>query len=545
MSLRRSLLLPLLSFCTFACQAQQDAGTSIGQGPPPPSPPGVPEPNSEEPGANPGVSPGNDPDPGGFVDVPLTPGGGGGNVNSDAGQPNVETVVNADCAQTKVTATDTTELIPADIIIAVDTSGSMGAEAEFVQANLNRFSQQIIDSGIDARVILLATPAPATPVGDAGVVPPGPGGGRGGGGAFGGGGGFGGGFQTYSICIDAPLGSGNCPDDTNLPGFVHVNQQIGSRDALNKFIDSFPQWREHLRPNSIKAFLVISDDDATDRPNNSAEAFTQNLEALAPELFERWNMNAVYSFTMCDDLAAAVGAVYRDLVAQTGGVEGDLCEQDFQPVFDKLATQIVENAGAELICEWDIPPAVNGQTFSTELVKVQRTSESGEGTTLTRVDGIDKCSAGGWYFDDNFNPAKIIACEATCDAMQDDSGGGIDVSFGCEIVEGCAASEEAALSGADNGCEWPLPTLADSKKQLNLDNVNVRYTTENGFGVLMGKVANPEACEGAVLGWHFDDAKKPSKIVACPATCDVLTSRNITRVNALFGCETKPARPVL
>lgn len=530
MSLRRTLLLPLLSFCTFACQAQQDPGTSIGQGPTPPPPPGVPLPNSEEPSGNPGVSPGNEPDPGGFVDVPVNPGGGGGKVNEDAGQPNVETVVNADCAQTQVTATDTTELIPADIIIAVDTSGSMGAETEFVQEQLNRFSEQIINSGVDARVILLATPTPAV-AGDAGVQP----------GTPGGGGGFG--RQTYSICIDAPLGSGQCPDDSNLPGFVHINREIRSNDALNKFIDTFPEWREHLRPNSLKAFLVISDDNATERPNNSAESFTQNLEALAPELFERWNMNAVYSFTMCTDLAAAVGTVYRELVAQTGGVEGDLCEQNFQPVFDKLATQIVENAGAELVCEWEIPPAVDGQTFSTELVKVQRTSESGAATQLTRVDGIADCSSGGWYFDDNFNPAKIIACEATCDAMQDDSGGGIDVSFGCEIVEGCAASEEAALAGDDTGCEWPLPELEDSKKQLNLDNVNVRYTTENGFGVLMGKVENLETCEGTVLGWHFDDADKPTKIVACPETCEVLTSRNITRVNALFGCETKPARP--
>src|SRR5690606_30613136 len=160
-------------------------------------------------------------------DVPVNPGGGGGKVNEDAGQPNVETVVNADCAQTQVTATDTTELIPADIIIAVDTSGSTGAETQLVQEQLNRCSEQITNSGVDARVILRATPTPAV-AGDAGVQPgPRPGGG----------GGFG--RQTYSICIDAPLGSGQCPDDSNLPGFVHINREIRSNDALNKFIDTF------------------------------------------------------------------------------------------------------------------------------------------------------------------------------------------------------------------------------------------------------------------------------------------------------------------
>ena len=80
----------------------------------------------------------------------------------------VQTMVNADCASATVTATDTTVLVPADIIIAVDTSSSMTAEAAFVQEELNRFSQQIIDSGVDARVILLAA-AGAGEVADAGV----------------------------------------------------------------------------------------------------------------------------------------------------------------------------------------------------------------------------------------------------------------------------------------------------------------------------------------------------------------------------------------
>ena len=37
-----------------------------------------------------------------------------------------------------------------------DTSGSMGEESGFVQANLNQFSQQITASGIDVHVVLLA-----------------------------------------------------------------------------------------------------------------------------------------------------------------------------------------------------------------------------------------------------------------------------------------------------------------------------------------------------------------------------------------------------
>lgn len=554
MLLRRSLAFPLLSLCTLACQAEQAEVTSLGNGPGPGGSPVQPTTSNTNPGeSGPGVNPEQPIEDPGEIAGPLPTGGGPNPVESDAGQPQIETMVNENCAQTKVTATDTTVMVPADIIIGVDTSSSMEVEAAFVQEELNRFSQQIIASGVDARVILIAKPTdpPVDPEADAGGMGGIPGGGMGGMGQR----------ETYSICIDAPLGSGNCPDDSNLPGYLHVNQYVASHDVLNQFIDTFPQWREQLRPNSLKAFLVISDDDATDLPNNSAAAFTTAVQGLDPELFARWNMNAVYSFSMCPNLAAAIGLVFKDLVAQTGGVEGDLCAQDFQPVFDKLATQIVENAGAELVCEWEIPPAVDGQAFSTELVDVNRTSASGTPSLLTRVSTSADCTAGGWYFDDNYDPTRIIACESTCAEMQDDSGGGIDVSFGCEVVAGCAASGEATLGGeggetaepvpaADDAgvatnvaCEWALPELEGNAQQLDLDNVNVRYTTSNGFGVLMGKVGGPADCATAELGWHFDDAAEPTKIVACPETCEILTSRQITEVNALFGCETKPARP--
>jgi hypothetical protein len=53
--------------------------------------------------------------------------------------------------------------VPADIIFAIDSSGSMDEEIAFVQTHMNAFSQQIVAAGIDARVIL---------IGDPGAIPP-------------------------------------------------------------------------------------------------------------------------------------------------------------------------------------------------------------------------------------------------------------------------------------------------------------------------------------------------------------------------------------
>src|SRR6186997_144581 len=44
---------------------------------------------------------------------------------------------------------------PADIIFVVDNSGSMTAEAGFVQQNLNSFSRGITMTGIDVQVVLI------------------------------------------------------------------------------------------------------------------------------------------------------------------------------------------------------------------------------------------------------------------------------------------------------------------------------------------------------------------------------------------------------
>src|SRR5262249_35438894 len=124
---------------------------------------------------------------------------------------------------------------PADIIFVVDNSPSMIDETDAVQAELNEFSQQIVDSGIDIRVLLLtAYPDPnAAPEIDTGV------------------------------CIDPPLGGGGCPeDDDHQPIFANVQQIIGSEHALAKILSTHSVWAPMMRPDSVKHVIVVSDDDS-------------------------------------------------------------------------------------------------------------------------------------------------------------------------------------------------------------------------------------------------------------------------------------------
>jgi hypothetical protein len=465
----------------------------------------------------------------------------------DAAVPEAEvlTMVTEQCANTAVTSVDVTTIRPADIIFAIDTSSSMGEETEFVQTYLNQFSQQIIDSGIDVRVILIgnyqAGAVVAQPASellpDGGVAPatapvqdPRAGGG---------------GRQNFGLCIAAPLGSGACPQDENLPIYAHVGESVGSNDMLNVIVNSFPQWQQHLRPEASKSIVIVSDDDALTEPNNSAAAFTAALEGLAPELFTEWTFNGIFCGMDCEPDSVRIGVVYQELVAQTGGVAGELCLQDFQPVFDRLAEQIIDDAGTEIACEWELPAVPEGQTFSVDLVEVNRTTDIAGTVAFSRVPYVEDCAASSWYFDDPLNPTRILACPQTCEAMQAEAAGSIDVSFGCELIAGCADTSGSAIVQGDDGasCAFPLPEPPEGVL-LTVSTVNVRYETPSGFGVVLGIVPTADECANVGGGWHFDDPEEPTTITLCPATCDEYEAGVVTNVQALFGCEQKPADPL-
>jgi hypothetical protein len=301
--------------------------------------------------------------------------------------------------------------VPADIIIAVDTSGSMDLESGEVQANLNNFASIIVASGIDVHVVLIA---------------------------------------DSSVCIPAPLGSGACPNDENLPGYRHVVEGVGSTDALQKIISTYPQYASSLRPQAKQTIAVVSDDDS----DMSAGDFTNQLLALDPPMFQGFKFDAIVAFVdpvvctatcliagcgtcpkccpLCFPLSAAEGTVYKQLVQQTGGVIGDLCDQDFDAVFQDMATQII--ASTPLGCEYDIPPPPMMMMIDPNKVNVIYTSNNMNPQTIPNVPDAASCANGGWYYDNPANPTKVILCPTTCATVSGDPLAKIEVAFGCDTL---------------------------------------------------------------------------------------------------------------
>ena len=128
------------------------------------------------------------------------------------------------------------------------------------------------------------------------------------------------------------------------------------------------------------------------------------------------------------------GQVYEDLVnISNGGIHGSLAQQDFQPIFDAIANQIVINAG-QLPCEYLIPDPPMNETLDPSQVNVKYIAGDTTETDILKVDNAGAChpTDGGWYYDNAQAPTKIILCPQSCDAVSMDEMGKMDIVFGCE-----------------------------------------------------------------------------------------------------------------
>jgi hypothetical protein len=337
---------------------------------------------------------------------------GGTNGTSGAGGTPGES-----CAGDTLTADS--EARPADIIIAIDQSSSMDAETQFVQMQINAFAKQLTDQDVDARVILIAE-NPDGPVGE------------------------------NVICVPEPLAGPMCGDNPDM-SFMNVNHHVDSHDAFAWVLDCYAGTDAHtscydseskpatcagfayqgnLRDEAVKHVVVITDDD----PCMTSAMFDTEFQALDPARHGDYMFHAIVPFTACPERAGPADD-YLALVTQRMGVSGDLCMQDFQPVWDKLVENVVKTA--LLSCIWDIPPVPMGETLDPDQVNVSYTLD-GMTRDLGRVASEADCTKAkdAWYYDDPGDPTQILVCPDVCDEIQAAAGGSqqIDIQVGCETV---------------------------------------------------------------------------------------------------------------
>ena len=59
----------------------------------------------------------------------------------------------------------------------------------------------------------------------------------------------------------------------------------------------------------------------------------------------------------------------------------------------------------------------------------------------------------------------------------------------------------------------------------------------------LGVVPTQADCANFQNGWYYDDPVKPTKIIACPSTCDAIKAATDGKIDILVGCDTYVAPP--
>lgn len=340
-----------------------------------------------------------------------------GNTNSADGEGGEDSHGGSDdhdtfeeCAAVSQTAGNNYQ--PVDVIFAIDNSPSMGDEIDEVRANMYAFSKAVSEKGLDMRVVLIS----CLP-GDCGMS------------------------HFLGICIDPPFGAGvGCPaDDSNPPQYLHISKRVPSVKALRWIIDSYSEYQGMMREGAARHVVVISDD----RDEWTSTQFDTAFRGLESG-FEDYLFHGIFSF-MSKEEACAVshpccqyaapggeGVAYRELVELTGGVSGDLCEQDFSPVFGALADSVIGHA--KLSCSWDIPQPPEGETLDPTKVNVRLTTQGGDTRYIGHVSGVSDCASveHGWFYDNPSNPKTVLVCPQTCAWIRTLKQATMDVLFGCE-----------------------------------------------------------------------------------------------------------------
>lgn len=300
-----------------------------------------------------------------------------------------------------------------DIIVVIDTSGSMNEETAQVQANINKFASKIGATGLDYTVTMIAEKPKPPPIPIPGF-PPLPG-----------------------ICVPAPLAGASCAD--NPPKFHHIDTGVGSTDSLQIILDKYSTYSAWLRPTAYKVFIEVTDD-------NSALAWTSfDTQLLAKSaaqfgtaasrryIFDSicgWKKGtAILSGTKCGT-AENIGDAYQNLSKTTAGIVDSVCETDYSGVFDNIAKGLVTKLG----CEFAFPKETGGKSADPGKVVVKYTPGGGATKSLTQVTDASKCGSipDAWYYDDNTKPTKIVFCPTTCTGAGGDTNGKLEIAVGCQ-----------------------------------------------------------------------------------------------------------------
>lgn len=315
------------------------------------------------------------------------------------------------------------ESVGVDVIIVVDTSFSMAAAIDAVQASINDDFAAILEaSNIDYRVIVL------------GDYPPG---------------------EQYSICIAPPLSGAGCEMAPAIPAvterYKHYDAATGSGAFLASILNWYATpdmhglapagWVDFLRPGTRKVILGMTDGTSASDDPAEGDAFDASLLALQPANFGTpgsreyvfhsiiqmpENVPATEPWLPDDPISGEGGSIQRVSVL-TGGWRFPLAlSDDFDVIFNEIAQDVVEST--PLACEFTIPEPPEPLVIDPDTIVVIATI-GGQEVAFHQVAGLASCEPEAFYIEN----ATVVLCPEACALVQSTPDVEVDLSFGCDV----------------------------------------------------------------------------------------------------------------
>ncbi len=278
-----------------------------------------------------------------------------------------------------------------DIVIWIDTSGSMSQEAAWVNQNVVKFMNYLATKNLDYRVVM-----------------------------------FGNGL---GLC------NNGCP--LNDPQhFLWVKVNVASTNGPNLISNPihFDKYKGFLRPDAVHNIVAISDDNCFLQSVNFINTYKGLLTNAG--MNPAFVYHSIVSFANAANPnqagncagGASYGSFHIAVSQATNGSMFQLCQKDWTVLFDQLAKSVA--ATAKPVCTYALP-AKAGKKYNPGNVKVSHI-ENSVVVNLTKINAEAECAAhpDGWFYDDPNNPQTATLCNETCKKLV---GGALMFNFGCAL----------------------------------------------------------------------------------------------------------------